>query len=338
MTGSTADREAADREARRLIEAVATADRSAVTSILAAHPDVVDHPVDGVNALAAACALVTDDAAIPARDRGPATHAIVDELLAAGADPSVGNGAGFAPLHTAGFCGNVELIDQLVRAGADPAATVDDRPGSTPLSFALFYGHRAAAHRLDEAGRSPDDLRSAAGLDDVDGIGRLIGDDGTLTPDADTGMAFTAPIDAFPPRSGPITDQLTIDESLTWASRNGALAAMATLVAAGADVDANPYRGTALLWAVYGNRTDVVTWLLDRGADPDVRHDFGGAEHGRRATALHLAAQFGSIDCLNLLLEAGADRTIRDGAFNATPREWAGHSGQQAAVARLDQG
>ncbi len=333
MTGS-----ADEREARRLLDAVASTDRSAVARILVEHPDVVDHPVDGINALHVACALVTDNAAIPARDGGPATHAIVDELLAAGADPSAGNGDGFTPLHTAGFCGNVELIDQLLAAGADPAATIADRPGSTPLSFALFYANQVAARHLAEAGRSPDDLRSAAGLDDVDGIHRLIGDDGTLAPGADAGMAFTAPIDAFPPRRGPITDQLTIDESLTWASRNGALAAMAALVASGADVDANPYRGTALLWAVYGNRTDAITWLLDRGADADLRHDFGGAEHGRQATALHLAAQFGSIESLDLLLAAGADRTIRDGAFDATPREWAEHGGQEAAVARLDRG
>ncbi len=328
---------AADREAARLIEAVAATDREAVTRILAAHPEVVDHPVGGITALHAACAVATDDMAIPASDGGPAAHAVVDALLAAGADPSIGNHAGFTPLHAAGFCGNVELIDQLIGAGADPAATIAGRAGSTPLSFALFYAHQGAARRLGEAGRSPDDLRSAAGLDDVDGIDSLIGDDGTLAPGADAGMAFTAPIDAFPPRTGPITDQLTIDESLTWASRNGALAAMAALVDAGADVDANPYRGTALLWAVYGNRTDAITWLLDRGADPDLRHDFGGAEHGKQATALHLAAQFGSIACLDLLLAAGADRTIRDGAFDATAREWAEHSGQDAAVARLDQ-
>jgi len=333
VTGS-----AADREARRLLEAVAATDRSAITQILADHPDIVDHPIDGINALHAACAVVTDDGAIPPRDGGPTSHAVVDELLAAGADPMVRNRIGVTPLHTAGFSGNAELIDQLVLAGADPAATIDNRPGSTPLSFALFYANQAAARRLDEAGHSPDDLRSAAGLNDVDRIELLIGDDGSLAPEADVGMAFTAPIDAFPPRAGPITDRLTIEESLTWASRNGALAAMATLVAAGADVDANPYRGTALLWAVYGHQTDAITWLLDRGADPDLRHDFGGAEHGRQATALHLAAQFGAIDCLNLLLEAGADRTIRDGAFDATPREWAQHSGQQAAAARLDQG
>ncbi|MEL6982891.1 MAG: ankyrin repeat domain-containing protein, partial [Actinomycetota bacterium] len=189
---------------------------------------------------------------------------------------------------------------------------------------------------LARARRSPDDLRSAAGLNDEARIDDLLGSDGLLADGADAGMAFTAPIDAFPPRTGPITDQLTIDESLTWASRNGALAAMDRLVAAGADVNANPYRGTALLWAVYSDRVEAARWLLDHGAEPSLRHDFGGAEHGHQATALHLAAQFGALGCLDLLLDAGADPTIRDGAFNGTPRDWAEHNGQQAAVDRFD--
>lgn len=321
--------------ARRLMEAIRATDRPAIARLLAEQPDLVNHRIDGVDALHAACALVTDNAAIPATDRGPASHAIVDDLLAAGADPTSRAPNGFSPLHTAGFCGNVELIEQLVTGGADPAATVGGVPGSTALSFALFYANTDAARRLDEAGRHPDDLRSAAGLDDIAGVDRLVGGDGTLATGADAGMGFTAPIDAFPTRTGPISDQLTIDESLTWASRNGALGTMARLVAAGADINANPYRGTALLWAVYGNRTEAITWLLDHGADPDHRHDFGGSEHGRQATALHLAAQFGSLDCVELLIGAGADRTIRDAAFDATPREWAEHSGQRVVADRL---
>ena len=106
-------------------------------------------------------------------------------------------------------------------------------------------------------------------------------------------------------------------------------------MARGADVDANPYRGTALLWAVYADRVEVVRWLLDAGADPDLRHDFGGADHGHRATALHLAAQFGAMATLDALLEAGADTTIRDGFFDATPLGWAEHAGSEAAVERL---
>jgi ankyrin repeat protein len=323
--------------ARRLFDAVLGGDRSAVTDIVDEHPEAAGETVDGITALHLACAVATDNAAIPASDGGPVAHAIVGDLLAAGADVSMPGPDGHTPLHTAGFCGNVDLIDQLLAAGADPAVLADGVPGATALSFTLFYAHPEAGRVLADAGRSPDDLRVAGGLDDVARIDQLVDADGSLVDGADAGMAFTAPIDAFPPRTGPITDQLTLDESLTWASRNGALAAMDRLVDAGADVNANPYRGTALLWAVYSNRIDAARWLLDHDADPNLRHDFGGAEHGHQATALHLAAQFGSLGCIEVLLTAGADPTIRDGAFSGTPADWASHSGQQAALDRFDQ-
>ena len=108
---------------------------------------------------------------------------------------------------------------------------------------------------------------------------------------------------------------------------------MAALVQLGADVNANPYRGTPLLWAVYSDRLAASTWLLDHGADPDLRHDFGGAGHGENAVAMHLAAQYGAMGCLRLLLDRGADPGIVDAAHGGTPLGWAQFSGTEAAVA-----
>jgi hypothetical protein len=59
----------------------------------------------------------------------------------------------------------------------------------------------------------------------------------------------------------------------------------------------------------------------DRGADPDFRHDFGGRGHGVSATAMHLAAQYNNLRCLRLLARRGADSTIADARFGATPLE-----------------
>ncbi len=326
---------AADDTTHAFLAAIEERNREKLGWLLDEHADEVDAAVEGINPLHLAVSLVTCNSALPAADGGPITHAIVDDLLTAGADPNRRGANGYTPLHTAGFCGNGALAVRLLEGGADPAATVGGVPGSTPLSFALFYAHPSTAAILAAAGRAPDDLRSAAGLDDVAAIERLVGADGALAPGASAGMTFTAPIDAFPPRTGPITDQLTIDEALTWASRNGALAAMQELVERGADVNANPYRGTALLWAVYSDQVEAARYLIEVGADVDLRHDFGGAEHGRAATALHLAAQFGAMGCLEVLLDAGADPSVRDGAFNATPLEWAEHNGTEIAVQRL---
>ena len=74
-----------------------------------------------------------------------------------------------------------------------------------------------------------------------------------------------------------------------------------------------------------------------RSVGPDLRHDFGGAEHGRAAVAMHLAAQYGCLKVLRLLLERGARSDIADGAFDATPRGWAQHVNATESVALLDE-
>ena len=73
-----------------------------------------------------------------------------------------------------------------------------------------------------------------------------------------------------------------------WAARNNQCDSMAAL---GADINANPFRGTPLLWACYSDKVEAAAWLLDHGADPDLRHDWGGEGHGVDAVAMHLAAQ-----------------------------------------------
>jgi ankyrin repeat protein len=321
-----------------LFDAMLALDLNQVMDVLSRRPELASQRFDGVDPLIAACTIATDDLAIPPSDAGPTSHAIVDSLIEAGADPSVTAKNGWTPLHVAGFAGNNSLVNQLLNANSDVTATVRGVPGSTPLSFALFYAHRATGRLLAGMLPSPDDLRSAAALDDIVGVERWLAPDGALRDGGDAGMPFTAPIAAFPPRPGPITTQLTIDESLTWASRNGSLKAMEVLVGRGANVNANPYRGTPLLWAIYANQTDATRWLIENGSDVDLRHDFGGADHGRGATALHLAAQYGAEECAEILLDAGADVSLRDDAHQATPAEWAVAGDQPDLAVRLTSG
>ncbi len=117
-----------------------------------------------------------------------------------------------------------------------------------------------------------------------------------------------------------------------WAARNNQCDSMAALVALGADINANPFRGTPLLWACYSDKVEAAAWLLDHGADPDLRHDWGGEGHGVDAVAMHLAAQYNCVGCLNLLLDRGADPTIVDGAHGGTPKRWAESQGAVDAV------
>jgi ankyrin repeat protein len=91
-----------------------------------------------------------------------------------------------------------------------------------------------------------------------------------------------------------------------------------------------------LLWAIFSDAVAAATWLLDRGAAPDLRHDFGGSEHGKGATAMHLAAQYSCLKCLQLLLNRGADPTILDDRFGGTPLGWARYGEAADAVAVLE--
>jgi hypothetical protein len=61
---------------------------------------------------------------------------------------------------------------------------------------------------------------------------------------------------------------------------------MAFLLEHGANINAEPYNGTALHWAVRQDQTEAAAWLLDHGADINRRAGFGGV---RGITPLHAA-------------------------------------------------
>jgi ankyrin repeat protein len=223
---------------------------------------------------------------------------------------------GCTPLHGAAMNGETALCAALITHGADRTAT--NHRHAAPVHLALFYGRTETAQvvRID-----PPSLREAAGLGDIEAVRAALADLALARARLD----FVGPSSGFPQWERSASRQELLDEALTWAARNGALQVLELLVDAGAAVDANAYRGTAVLWATYAARHEALRWLVDHGADPSQRHDFGGAEHGNQATALHLAAQFDALDTVKLLLELGADPSIRDGNWQATPREWAEH-------------
>ena len=169
----------------------------------------------------------------------------------------------------------------------------------------------------------PDNLRAAAALGRD--LGRFVAGD-ELIDAAYTGLDFYAPV-FFPEWQRTLSRQEVVDEALAWASRNNQCEAMASLVDLGANVNANAFRGTALLWACYADKVDAARWLLDHGADPDLRHDWGGEGHGVAAVAMHLAAQHNCVACVRLLLDRGADPDIVDGAHGGTPAGWAEFGG-----------
>ena len=95
----------------------------------------------------------------------------------------------------------------------------------------------------------------------------------------------------------------------------GMARAVAALVEAGAPVD------TTYAAAGTGD-TALLRRLLDAGANVDERRANG-------CTALHAAAAMNQLAAAQLLLERGADRSLRDATWNGTPAGWAEHNGHR---------
>jgi ankyrin repeat protein len=247
-------------------------------------------------------------------------------LLERGADVNRGNDYGWTKLHGAGYSNDRPLAEVVLEAGArtDLSARGD---GGTPLIAALFWGHREV---VDLLGLEPHNLRVAAGLGRIDLIDELAG-----TPAAGAHRAFYRPHGGFPAWQPSDDPQEILDEALVWAAKAGRTEAIGRLAELGANVEADPYRGTPLAWAASNGRIAAIRCLVELGADPNGRGTFGGPTHGEGVPPLHLAAQAGQEAAVDLLLDLGADPTIRDAIYDGTAAGWAAHGCRPDLAERL---
>ncbi|MDQ0372716.1 ankyrin repeat domain-containing protein [Cellulomonas humilata] len=110
------------------------------------------------------------------------------------------------------------------------------------------------------------------------------------------------------------------------------LAALGDAVAA----QARDERPGLIVWAAARGRHDTVALLVDLGFDVNA---YGRADvpvEERWETALHAAASLGDPDLVALLLSLGADPTLRDARFGATPLDWAQHLDRPSVIAQLE--
>jgi ankyrin repeat protein len=261
-------------------------------------------------------------------------EATVALLLEHGADVAHRNAHGWTPLHQAAYADHPALARLLLDAGA-PADVSARGAGGTPLVVALFWGHQRVTEVLAAASLHPANLRVAAGLGRVDLIEELVTDDGGVSEAAGALRGFYRPHGGFPAWTPSDDPQEILDEALSWAARGDRVAALAVLVARGARLDADVYRGTALAWAAATGRAAAVRTLLELGADPNGRSTFGGPTHGASVVPLHLAAQAGALEAIEALLDAGADPTLRDALHDGPAAGWAELGGHPEAVALL---
>ena len=67
---------------------------------------------------------------------------------------------------------------------------------------------------------------------------------------------------------------------------------------------------------------------MNHGALVNQKGTFGGLTHGEGITALHIAAQYGHMPMVKLLIKRGADRSVKDDLYHATPEGGAQYFGQ----------
>ena len=115
----------------------------------------------------------------------------------------------------------------------------------------------------------------------------------------------------------------------TNAAFHGDVSKVVDMAEAGMPLDIfDGYGHTALLNAVCSNQTDVVRYLLAKGANVDKQTCSG--------TALHAAAVNNSTEVISMLLQHEASRDIRD-KYGNTPVDVARLCNQKEAVALLEQ-
>ncbi len=186
----------------------------------------------------------------------------------------------------------------LVHAQLSWAVTHDQRD-----RVALLLAHGADPSAPFEDGRTP---AGTAALHGNAEILALLRDAGAAAPDLDPADAFVAAV-----------------------MRGDAAAA-----GSGAD-DVRRTRPGLLVWAAGQGRADGVRILLDLGFDADARGRSDTVAPGEWETGLHAAVWADRPDIVTVLLDHGADPSVTDARFAATPLGWAGHLGRPEIAALL---
>jgi ankyrin repeat protein len=287
-----------------IIDATRNGDREALRALLAEKSNVNAAEADGSTALL--WAAYRDDLES------------VEVLLGAGADANAANDLGATALWAASQNGNAAAVRMLLKTGANANASL--LLGETPLMVAARSGHVAVVEQLlanganvdAKAGRDQTALMWAVTQQHPEVVEILL----TNGADVHAQSAKWSEVMAVPPH-GYLPYNRDIphgnDTALLLAARVGSLASARLLIAAGANVDdADAWGITATTLAAHSGFTDLVEFLLEKGADPN-KADAG-------FSALHIAVMRRDERMAGALLARGADANARLATWTPTRR------------------
>jgi len=249
----------------RLVEAVKKGDKASATTLLQQKVDINAPEVDGTTALH--WAVRADDLAL------------VDKLIAGGAKVKVANRYGVTPLYLASLNGSAPMLEKLLKAGAD--ANEVGTEGETALMTAARTGNVDAAKVLLAHGALVDSkdewkgqtaLMWAAAQNHPDMVKELIVHGADVNARSNVvkweRQQSAEPREKWMPLGGFTPIML--------AAREGSVACIPILAAAGGDVNAaDPDGYSPLILALMNGHYDAAHALLDKNADPNLAHKSG---------------------------------------------------------------
>lgn len=276
-----------------------------------------------------------------------------------------------APMHFAAAHGDFETLRLLVEAGADIEGHGDDHAVGV-LGWATCFHqvrHEVAAYLLDHGATL--NMWTAIALDRPNELREMIAQDpALLTARMSRNQHRRTPLHHAAAKNRLRMVQLLLElgadpnamdatgaTAPTTASQERAdPAVISALAAAGAKLDLltaintsrfdeaeamlreNPSRigadgadTIALHLAVSKNNLTALRWLLAHGVAVNAKRSIWDCN----STALHMTIESGAMDIARMLLEAGADPSIRDDKFDATAIGWAEYFGRQDFVELL---
>jgi ankyrin repeat protein len=262
---------------------------------------------------------------------------------------------GYTPLHLAAQLGHAAVIAPLVAGGSQVSALT--ATGATPLMHAAHSGNADAVRILIENGADPNvketangqtALMFAAASDRVDAVKLLIArgadlhatsrveDFAKLTMELDTDQnGVPRPQQPTSANDVPgITRPFNYNEligkhgglaALHFAARQGAMATAEALIKAGANVNQRGAgdKTTPVLVAAINGHFDLVSYLLDQGADPNLASEGGvtplyavvNVQWQPRSfypqPRAYLQQKTGYLELMKKLLDKGADPNAR---------------------------